>query len=57
MQLAQQWLKYSVMVLTGLGFLVGVGGFITFLVSSQGTRMLPLPLPFLVKSCPLTVRL
>lgn len=43
-------IRKSVGILTGLGFLVGVDG---FLASSQGARLL---LPFLVKSCPLAVR-
>lgn len=42
------------MILTGLGFLVGVEGFKTILASSHWARMLLLP--FLCKSCPLTVR-
>lgn len=41
-------------ILTGLGFLVGVEGFKTVPASSQGARLLLLL--FLVKSCPLTVR-
>lgn len=45
--------------LTGLGFLVGVEGFRTTRALSQGARpllLLLVLLPFLVRSCPLTVR-
>ena len=42
-------------ILTGLGFLVGMEGCKTIIASSQGAWLLLL-LPFLVKSCPLMVR-
>lgn len=44
--------RRAVVILTGLGFLLGVDGFKFAFASSQGARLLP----FLDRSCPLTVR-